>query len=718
MKKHISLTKYLLPTFALATLAGCQSKQSSDMNNQNLPAPPVAAVIPKELTMHGDTRIDNYYWLNNREDSAVINYLKAENEYLEAVMAPTTALQEKLFNEMKSRIKEQDESVPYFLRGYHYITRYEQGGEYPIYTRKKETLEAAEEIMLNVNEMAKGYAYYQVGGLKVSDDNRLLAYAVDTVSRRIYTLYFKDLQTGETLKDVIPNVTGNVAWAADNKTVFYSRQDLQTLRSHQIWKHVIGTDPKEDKLVFEEKDETFSTGVYRSKSDKYIFVYSGSTLTTEVRFLDASQPGGNFTIFLPRERGHEYGIDHAGNKFYIRTNWQAENFRVMEVDEKAVGNKQAWKELIPHRSDVFVESFDVFKDYLVIEERKEGLISLRIRPWADPSKEHYVDFGEPAYTAGMGTNPEFNTTILRYVYTSFTTPNATYDYDMVAKTKKLLKQQEVLGGFKSEDYQSERLYATARDGVKVPISIVYKKGFKKDGKAPLLLYAYGSYGYSMDVYFSSSRLSLLNRGFAFAIAHIRGGQEMGRQWYENGKLLKKKNTFNDFIDCAKYLVAEKYTSPEHLYANGGSAGGLLMGAVANMAPELFKGIVADVPFVDVVTTMLDDSIPLTTSEYDEWGNPNDKTYYDYMLSYSPYDNVAKKAYPNMLVTTGLHDSQVQYWEPAKWVAKLRAMKTDNNLLLLKTNMEAGHSGASGRFAPLKEVALQYAFYLHLEGIKE
>ncbi|MCS7019621.1 MAG: S9 family peptidase [Cytophagales bacterium] len=715
MKNIIQL---LVSWLALVILASCSSKPSADMENQNLPQPPVAKVIPKTLIAHGHTRIDNYYWLNNREDTAVINYLKAENAYLDAVMQPTAALQEKLFHEMKSRIKEQDESVPYFLRGYHYITRYEQGGEYPIYTRKKGSLQAPEEIMLNVNEMAKGYAYYQVGGLTVSDDNRLLAYAVDTVSRRIYTLYFKDLQTGQTLPDVIANTTGNVAWAADSKTVFYTRQDLQTLRAFQIWKHVIGTHPQDDQLVYEEKDETFNVGVYRSKSNKYLFIASSSTLTTEVRFLDASQPNKPFTVFLPRERGHEYGIDHAGDKFYIRTNWQAENFRIMEADEKTCNNKQAWKEIIPHRADVFVESFDVFKNHMVVEERKEGLIRLRIRPWSNPSAEHYIDFGEPAYTAGLSSNPEFDTQILRYTYTSLTTPNSVYDYDMVNKTKKLLKQQEVLGGFNREDYQTERLYATARDGVKVPISLVYKKGFQKNGKAPLLLYAYGSYGFSTDVYFSSNRLSLLNRGFAFAIAHVRGGQEMGRQWYENGKLLKKKNTFYDFIDCAKYLIAAQYTSPEHLYANGGSAGGLLMGAVANMAPELFKGIIADVPFVDVVTTMLDESIPLTTGEYDEWGNPNDKTYYDYMLSYSPYDNVERKAYPNMLVLTGLHDSQVQYWEPAKWVAKLRAMKTDNNLLLLRTNMEAGHSGASGRFAPLKEVALEYAFLLHLEGIRE
>lgn len=714
MKKIVNLSAHIF----LLVATGCRPEQSSDMENQNLPQPPVAKIIPKELTAHGHTRIDNYYWLNNREDTAVINYLQAENEYLEAVMKPVAALREKLYEEMKGRIKEQDESVPYFLRGYYYITRYEQGAEYPIYTRKKGTLEAAEEIMLDVNQTAKGHAYCQVAGLTVSDDNRMLAYAVDTVSRRIYTLYFKDLQTGEILSDIIPNTTGNVAWAADNKTVFYSRQDLQTLRSYQIWKHVIGTDPKDDKLIYEEKDETFNVGVYRSKSNKYLFIFSSSTLTTEARFLNAAQPDGKFTVFLARERGHEYAIDHAGDKFYIRTNWQAENFRLMEADEKAVGSKQLWKELIPHRSDVFVESFDVFKNYLVVEERKEGLIRLRVRPWRNPADEYYVDFGEPAYTAGLGTNPEFNTDVLRYGYTSFTTPNSVYDYDMATRTKKLLKQQEVLGGFNSADYQTERLYATARDGVKVPISLVYKKGFQKDGKSPLLLYGYGSYGYSTDVYFSSNRLSLLNRGFAFAVAHVRGGQEMGRQWYENGKLLKKKNTFYDFIDCAKFLIAEKYTSPEHLYANGGSAGGLLMGAVANMAPELFKGIIADVPFVDVVTTMLDETIPLTTSEYDEWGNPNDKTYYDYMLSYSPYDNVERKAYPNLLVTTGLHDSQVQYWEPAKWVAKLRAMKTDNNLLLLKTNMEAGHSGASGRFAPLKEVALEYAFLLYLEGIKE
>lgn len=714
---YLKMCKNLAFCF-LAVFFACQSSNSDKMEQQRSISPPKAKIVPKELSIHGHKRIDNYYWLNQREDPEVIHYLKAENEYLQAVMKPTEALQEKLYNEMRSRIKEEDQSVPYFLRGYYYLTRYEKGSEYPIYTRKKGSLDAPEEIMLDVNQMARGHAYYQVGSWAVSDDNRLLAYSVDTVSRRIYTLYFKDLQTGQQLEDIIPNTTGNLAWAADNKTVFYSRQNLQTLRSFQIWKHVLGTDPQKDQLVYEEEDETFNVGVYRSKSNKYLFIFSSSTLTTEARFLEAANPNGKFTIFLPRERGHEYELDHAGDKFYIRTNWKAYNFRLMETDEKNIANKSAWREVIPHRSDVFLEQIEVFKDFLVVEERKQGLIQLRVRPWSDPSQEYYIQFDEPAYSVRLDVNLEFDTPLVRYSYTSFTTPNSVYEYDMKTRTKKLLKQQEVLGGFNSEAYQSERLYATARDGVKVPISIVYKKGFKKDGNAPLLLYGYGSYGISTGVTFSSNRLSLLDRGFAFAIAHIRGGQEMGRQWYEDGKLLKKKNTFYDFIDCAQYLINEKYTSPAHLYAHGGSAGGLLMGAVANMAPELFKGIIADVPFVDVVTTMLDESIPLTTNEYDEWGNPNDKTYYEYMLSYSPYDNVERKNYPHMLVLTGFHDSQVQYWEPAKWVAKLRATKTDNNLLLFQTNMETGHSGASGRFAPLKELALKYAFLLYLEGINE
>ncbi|TAH20828.1 MAG: S9 family peptidase [Cytophagales bacterium] len=677
--------------------------------------PPIAKIVPKELETHGHKRIDNYYWLNDKENIEVIDYLKAENAYLDTILGHTKEIQEKLFAEMKGRIKEQDESVPYKLDDYFYYTRYEVGKEYAIYCRKKGTLDAKEEIMIDGNELAKGHSYFSLGGIQVSFNQDIIAYSTDTVSRRIYTLYFKNLATGELLQDVIPNITGNVAWANDNKTIFYSRQDLQTLRSDKIYKHILGTDSEKDELIFEEKDETFSTGIYRTKSKKYMVIASSSTLTTEASILNADKPNGNFELFLPREREHEYGIDHVGDKFYIRTNWQAKNFRLMETTENQTTDKAKWREVIAHRANVLLEGFEIFKNFLVLEERKEGLMNLRIIK--SDQTEHYVDFGEPTYAAGTGTNLDFNTNILRYGYTSLTTPSSTFDYNMDTKEKTLLKQQEVVGNtFKPANYQSERVYATAADGTKIPISLVYKKGTPKDGTAHLYQYAYGSYGYSIDAGFSSTRLSLLDRGFVFAICHIRGGEEMGRHWYEDGKLLKKKNTFTDFIACSEHLVKEKYTSTDKLIANGGSAGGLLMGAITNMRPDLYKAVVADVPFVDVITTMLDESIPLTTGEFDEWGNPKEKEYYNYMLSYSPYDNVEKKAYPNMLVTTGLHDSQVQYWEPAKWVAKLRAMKTDNNVLLLKTNMEAGHGGASGRFESLKEIALEYAFLFDILGI--
>lgn len=678
-------------------------------------AAPTAAKKPKELTIHGDTRTDNYYWLNNREDPAVIDYLKAENSYLDQVMAQTKGFQEKLFQEMKGRIKEEDQSVPYKHNGYFYITRYEVGQEYPIHSRRKGTLDAAEEVMLNVNELAKPFKFYNVAGLSVSPDNKLLAYGEDTLSRRIYTIRFKNLETGEMLADQILGTTGGTVWAADNKTVFYTIKDPVTLRGYKIMRHRLGTSAEKDVEIFNEKDETFSAFVYKTKSEKYIVIGSYATLSQEYRVLEANNPEGNFRILQPRERGLEYDIDHFGDKFYIRTNWNALNFRLMETPEKAT-TKENWKEVIAHRSDVLLEGMDIFKDYLVLSERKNGITQIRIRPWN--GTEHYVQFPEDAYVAYTTTNLEFNTDELRIGYQSMTTPPTTYDYNMKGKTFKQLKQQEVLGGFDPNNYQSERIYVTARDGAKVPVSIVYRKGFQKDGKQPLLLYGYGSYGNSMEPYFSSTRLSLLDRGFCYAIAHIRGGEEMGRQWYDDGKLLKKKNTFTDFIDCADYLVANKYTGKDALFAMGGSAGGLLMGAVVNMRPDLWKGVVAAVPFVDVVTTMLDESIPLTTGEFDEWGNPKDKAYYDYIKSYSPYDNVEAKEYPAMLVTTGLHDSQVQYWEPAKWVAKLREMKTDKNPLLLHTNMDAGHGGASGRFESLKETALEYTWVLDLAGKME
>ncbi len=709
-----SFRKYRI-IFGIAVMAFLFISISSCTKAQKV-EPPVAEKIPQELTIHGHTRIDNYYWLNQRDNPKVIEYLKAENAYKEAVLKHTEALQEKLFNEIVGRVKQTDMSVPYKENGYFYYTRFEEGGEYPIYCRKKETMEAEEEVLLNVNEMAKEYNYYSVTGLTVSPDNKLMAFGVDTVSRRKYTIYFKDLTSGELLPDQISTTAGRAEWANDNKTLFYALKDETTLRPYKIMKHVLGTDVSQDQLVYEEKDETFDTYVGKTKSKKFIIIASSHTLSDEYRFLDADDPDGQFRVFQPREKGLEYSVDHYQDKFFIRTNYQAENFRLMETSIRKT-SKENWREVIPHREDVLLEGFEVFKDFLVVSERIKGLPNLRIIKWEDMS-EHYLDFGEETYSASISYNPEFDTGLLRYNYSSLTTPNSVYDYNMNKREKILLKQEEILGDFDPANYQAERHLATARDGTKVPISLVYRKGLEKNGNNPCLLYGYGSYGSTMNASFNSARLSLVDRGFIYAIAHIRGGMEMGRYWYEQGKLLNKKNTFTDFIDCAEYLISEKFTNPDQLFAMGGSAGGLLMGAVVNMRPDLFKGIIATVPFVDVVTTMLDESIPLTTSEFDEWGDPKKEEYYWYMLSYSPYDNVEAKDYPAMLVTTGLHDSQVQYFEPAKWVAKLRALKTDDNILILHTNMEAGHGGASGRFQRFKETAMEYAFMLDLVGIKE
>ncbi|WP_394347198.1 S9 family peptidase [Hymenobacter radiodurans] len=702
---------WLAGAFAL-TLGVAQAQ--TQPTTYTMTTPPLAPSKPKQLTSPFGTRTDNYYWLNERENPEVISYLNAENAYFDKQMAPAKELEDKLFNEIKGRIKEQDESVPYRDNGYYYYTRYEAGSEYPIYCRKKGDMKAPEEILLNANELGKDKTYFQIGGYEVSDNNLVMAYGADTVSRRLYTLRFKDLKTGKLYPEKIVNTSGNAVWAADNKTLFYAKKDPTTLLPYQVYRHTLGTDPKQDVLVYEEKDNTFNLGVGRTKSKKYIFIGMGSTMSSELRYIDASNPTAAPKVFLAREKDHLYDVEHLGDKFYIRSNAGAPNYRLLETPVSNTA-KTAWKEIIPHRKDVFLENMELFKNFLVLGERKEGLLGLRVRPWK--GEEHYLNFGEPTYSASISVNPEFDTPVLRYSYTSLTTPNSTYDYNMVTKQKTLLKEQAVLGGFNKEDYVTERMYATAKDGTKIPISIVYKKGFKKDGNAPVLQYAYGSYGIISNATFSAARLSLLNRGFAYALCHIRGGQEMGRQWYEDGKLLKKKNTFTDFIDCSEFLIQQKFTSPAKLFAQGGSAGGLLMGAVVNMRPDLYKGVLAGVPFVDVVTTMLDESIPLTTGEYDEWGNPNKKEYYDYMLSYSPYDNVKKQPYPNMLVTTGLHDSQVQYFEPAKWVAKLRTMKTDNNLLLLHTDMAAGHGGASGRFKSIRDVARQQAFMLMLLGIK-
>ncbi len=678
--------------------------------------PPEAKVVKKALEIHGDVRTDDYYWLNDRENPDVIAYLEAENAYTEDVMAPVKGFEDSLFEEIVGRIKPTDISVPFKVDGYYYYSRYEEGNEYPFYCRKKGSLEADERVMLDVNAMSEGHEYYAVGRRAISSGRDILSFAVDTVGRRIYAIKFKNLTTGEILADEIPAVTGNMAWANDNKTLFYSKQDPETLRSYRIYRHELGSDPSQDELVYEEQDETFNTFVFKTKSKKYIIVGSDQTLSSEYRYIEAGKPKDAFTVILPRERDLEYSVDHYRDHFYIRTNFEAKNFRLMRTPIGRTAKKH-WEEVLPHRDDVLLEGFEIFKGFLVVEERKDGLVELRVRPWSGKG-EHYLDFGEPAYVSYIGTNPEFDTGVLRYGYSSMTTPNSTFDHDMVSREKTLLKQTEVLGDFDASNYVTERLMADARDGTKVPISLVYRKGFSKNGKQPLLLYGYGSYGATIDAGFRSSRLSLIDRGFVYAIAHIRGSQTLGRQWYENGKLLKKKNTFTDFVDCAEYLIEQNYTSADRLFAQGGSAGGLLMGAVVNMRPDLFRGVVAAVPFVDVVTTMLDDSIPLTTSEYDEWGNPNEKEYYDYILSYSPYDQVEAKGYPNLLVTTGLHDSQVQYWEPAKWVAKLRAMKTDDNRLLLKTNMEAGHGGATGRFKRYRETAFAYAFMLDLAGIRD
>ncbi|MEY8861868.1 S9 family peptidase [Tenacibaculum singaporense] len=692
--------------------------------NKDIKAP-VAEKQSTKLEKHGDVRIDDYFWMRltdaqknakvkDEQTQKVYDYLNAENAYYDEMTKETKEFQEELFQEMKGRIKEDDESVPYKKDGYFYITRYEKGQQYPIYSRKKETLEAEEEIMFNVNKEAEGYEYFQLGGLSVSPDNKMTAFATDTVSRRQYFIRIKNLETGKIYKDIIENTTGSSVWANDNKTLFYAKKDPVTLRSSKIYKHTLGSDASLDELVYEEKDDTFGAFVTKSKSKKYIIIGSYSTVSTEYHVLEADNPDGELRIIQPRERDLEYEVAHYGDHFYIKTNKDgATNFKLMKTPESKPG-KENWVDVIPHREDTLFEDFSIFKDYLVLEERNEGLNKIRIKRW-DGTEDYYLPFEEETYSAGVYGNPEFDTEVIRYSYNSMTTPSSVIDFNMKDRSKEIKKEQEVLGGkFDKNNYVSKRIWVPARDGKKVALSIVHHKDTKLDKNTPILQYAYGSYGYTINDGFSTTRLSLLDRGFVYALAHIRGSQYLGREWYEDGKMLNKKNTFTDFIDCSKYLIEQGYTSPEHLYAMGGSAGGLLMGAIVNMNPELYNGIIAAVPFVDVISTMLDDSIPLTTGEYDEWGNPNNKEYYDYIKSYSPYDQVAAKAYPNMLVTTGLHDSQVQYWEPAKWVAKLRELKTDNNMLFLHTNMEAGHGGASGRFDALKETAEEYTFFLMLE----
>ena len=732
MKSLAYTSTPLVAVAACIFAAACNTPETPTMKPQPVftesmfSAPPDAEKQPYSVTIHDTTWNDDYFWMRlsdeqknaatpDAQTQKVLDYLNAENAYKEEVLAPTQALQDSLYNEIVGRIKQDDMSVPLLDNGYWYYTRYEEGKEYAIHCRKKGSMDAPEEVMLNVNELAEGFSYFEAGGLSVSPDNTLLAYSVDTVSRREYTVYVKNLATGEVYADAIPLTTGGATWANDNKTLFYTKKDPQTLRSHRIYRHTLGTPAAGDVLVFEEKDETFSCGVGKTKSDQYLMISSYSTVSTEWRFLDANQPTGTWKVIQPRERDLEYSVSHYGEHFYISTNRDAKNFKLVRTPVTAT-TYDHWEDVLPHREETLLEAIEIFKDHLVIEERTAGLTQIRVKRW-DGTQDYYVPFQDPAYMAYVGANPDFGTAKLRFGYTSLTTPNTVYEMDMESKDQVQLKQQEVLGGqFDATNYTSERLMIRATDGTEVPVSLVYRKGMKKDGSHPMLLYAYGSYGYSTDPSFSSTRLSLLDRGFVFAIAHIRGGQEMGRAWYEDGKLFKKKNTFTDFIDCAQALIDQKYTSAEHMYAMGGSAGGLLMGAVVNMAPELFHGVIAAVPFVDVINTMLDETIPLTTGEFDEWGNPKDSSYFAYMMSYSPYDNVRAQEYPHMLVTTGYWDSQVQYWEPAKWVARLRDVKTDKNLLLLHCNMETGHGGASGRFKRYRETAMEYAFLLMLEGI--
>ena len=687
--------------------------------------PPLASKKPYEMNEHGNTRIDNYYWMRltdeqksakkyDKQAQEVVNYIDSENSYTESSLSHTKIFQNNVFEEIIGRIEKDDESVPYLDNGYYYYSRFESGKEYAIHCRKKGSLNVQEEIILDENILAEGFDYFALGGRRVSPDNKWLAYGVDTLSRRIYEIHFKNLETGEILETTIPNSSGSVAWANDNETVFYTSKNETTLLGEKIWRHKMGSDSSNDELVYFEEDETFYTGVYRSKSGKFIIIYHQSTLVSDYQILNADNPNGSFKNFTKRGTEHEYSIDHYKDKFYIITNWKAKNNRLMETTDRKT-DMSNWKEVIPHRKDVHLLGMEIFKNHLVLNERKNGLRSLRVINQKS-GRDEYLDFGEATYTASISVNEEFNTNILRYTYTSMITPRSTYDYNMDSGTFDLMKQHKVVGGYDQSLYHSERIYAIARDGNKVPISMVYRKDMKKNVPQNLLLYAYGSYGSTRDPYFSSTRLSLLDRGFIYAIAHIRGGQIYGRQSYDDGKMLNKKNTFYDFIDAGKYLIEKKYTDSDHLFAEGGSAGGLLIGAVVNMEPGLWKGAIAAVPFVDVVTTMLDASIPLTSGEWDEWGDPREKEYYDYMLSYSPYDQIVDRNYPNLLVTYGFFDSQVQYWEPLKYVAKLRDNWQSNNKLYLHMNMDAGHGGKSGRFRRYREVALEYVFMFDLAGI--
>jgi oligopeptidase B len=713
-----------LAAFAVTACAHTPtSNEPSTMNT--LPTAPVAAQIPHQVESPNGSRSDEYYWLRDdeRKNPEMLAYLNAENAHTDRMLAPIAPLKQQLFNEIVGRIKQDDASVPYRKDGYWYYTRYETGKEYPIHARRAGSMDAPEQILLNVNEMAEGKDFFQVDEMEVSPDGKLLVWAEDEVGRRQYVLRFKDLATGAVLPDRIENAEPNMVWAADNRTILYVEKDPQTLLGYKVRKHVLGTDPKDNPLVWEQTDESFYTGVGKTKDDRYLVIGTQSTVSSEYWYADAADPKLEFKLFLARERDHEYQVEHFDGRWIVRTNWQAKNFRVVEVARGNEAKRDTWRDLVPHDPQGFVHGFDVFRRFMAVELRTGGVRRILLRPWKAPAvnaargmRETFITADEPTYTMALGTNEEIDTDTVRYIYTSLTTPGTTYDLNTVTSERTLMKREPVLGDFDPANYVSEYVWATARDGAKVPVSIVYRKGTPRDGTAPMLQYAYGSYGLSMDPTFSISLLSLLDRGFVYALAHIRGGQEMGRAWYEDGKLLKKMNTFTDFIDVTRYLVAQKYADPKRVFARGGSAGGLLMGAISNLAPQDYRGIVTLVPFVDVVTTMLDESIPLTTNEFDEWGNPKQKPFYDYMLSYSPYDNLKRQDYPAMYVQTGLWDSQVQYWEPAKYVARLRQMKTDDNLLVFRVEMEAGHGGKSGRFRRFEEVAEQYAFVVSEAGL--
>lgn len=719
----------VLALFAICLSACQQGKEESGTDARQTQAKqtdiellsaPIAKKIPYDVSVHGDTRIDNYYWMRDdtRSDKDLIAHLEAENAYTTKVMARTENLQEKLYQELVARIEKDDSSVPYKKHGYWYKASFSGDLEYPVFSRLPVSLNADEELLIDVNELAEGHEFFSFGWMSISPNSQIAAYTTDSLSRRIYTIEFKDLKTGAMLADKIEGANRSVVWANDNQTIFYVNKDPQTLLGYQVFRHKLGTPQSDDVLVYEEKDNTFYTGIGKTLDESQILIFHDHTIKSGVSLIDANKPESAARIFQPIESGHEYSVKKSGDFYYIRTNWDAKNFRIMKVAVNDVGDRNKWQEVVAHASDTYISDYLLFAGYLIISEIREAVTGIRVIS-LDGKRVFSLPFDEQAFAVSFEINANFETDKLRINYSSLTTPHTVYEYDLLDASRKLLKQQKVLGGFMAQDYQSERIFVSARDGAKIPVSIVYKKAlFKKDGSNPLYQYGYGSYGSNVTPRFRANILPLLDRGFVYVIAHIRGSQTMGRAWYEDGKLFNKRNTFTDFIDVTKAMLKLKYADANRVFAQGGSAGGLLMGGVLNMAPDLYTGIIANVPFVDVLTTMLDESIPLTSNEWDEWGDPRDPDYYAYMKSYSPYDNVEKKAYPNMLVTTGFHDSQVQYFEPAKWVAKLREYKTDDNLLIFNVDMAAGHGGASGRFKRYHEQALEYAFVLDLAGMRE